>query len=168
MLSDKIKDALNNQIKLEFAAAYAYFAKAAYCDAQSMDGFAHWMKVQAHEEIQHGMKIYNYLNDLDAVVDLQSIGKPKQDFSSFEEVFEDMLKGEKDLATQLNALASLALEEKDQITYGFLKWFLDEQVEEISLTSEMVDKIKLVGDNGNGLFILNEEMKKRPLTEEGE
>ena len=104
------------------------------------------------------------MNDLDAKVELQTVEKPKQEFSSFEEVFEDMLQGEKDLAKELNSLASLAMEERDQITYGFLKWFLDEQVEEISLTSEMVDKIKLVGDNGNGLYILNEEMKKRPFT----
>jgi len=165
MLSEKMIQALNKQINYEFAAAYSYFAKAAYCDLHSMDGFSHWMRVQAHEEIQHGMKIYNYLNDLGAPVVLQEVQRPFQEFTSFEEVFEDMLKSETDLAKVLNELASIALEERDQITYGFLKWFLDEQVEEIALTSSMVDKIKLVGGSGNGLFILNEEMKKRQLVD---
>lgn len=165
MLSQKMIEALNRQINLEFRAAYSYLSKAAFCDRESMDGFAHWMRVQAHEEIQHGMKIYTYLNDLDAIVEFDTIPKPQQNYPSFVELFEDMLKGEKDLAKELNDLANLAMDERDQMTYGFLKWFLDEQIEEISLTSSMVDKIKLVGDNGNGLFILNEEMKKRQITD---
>lgn len=161
MLSKKIINALNTQISFEFNAAYVYFGMAAFCDAKSMDGFASWFKIQAEEEVAHGMKIYQYLIDLGEHVDLKPIEAPATQFSSFEELFQTAVDNEKKLARVLNELANLAMEEKDQMTYQFLKWFLDEQVEEIALTNNVLDKIKLVGDNGNGLFILNDELGKR-------
>ena len=161
MLSEKIVAALNKQINYEFYAAYVYFGMAAYCDAKSMDGFASWFKIQAEEEVAHGMKIYQYLMDLGAPVELTSVDGPETNFASFEELFEKAVENEKELARVLNGIANLALEEKDQMTYQFLKWFLDEQVEEIALTSGVLDKVRLVGDNGNGIFILNEELGKR-------
>lgn len=167
MLTEKIVNALNTQINYEFNAAYVYFGMATYCDSKSMDGFASWFKIQAEEEVSHGMKIYQYLMDLGQPVDLQAVEAPKTDFSSFEELFETAVENEKSLARVLNELANLALEERDQMTYHFLKWFLDEQVEEIALTSGVLDKIRLVGDSGNGLFILNEELGKRKPEEDG-
>lgn len=161
MLSDKIVAALNEQINYEFYSSYVYFGMAAYCDSKSLDGFASWFKIQAQEEVTHGMKIYQYLMDLGAKVELKKIAAPSTEFNSFEELFQKAVENEKNLAKVLNGIANLALEEKDQMTYQFLKWFLDEQVEEIALTTSVLDKIKLVGDNGNGIFILNEELGRR-------
>ena len=167
MLSKEMAAALNQQINQEMMAAYKYFAMAAYCEAKSLDGFSHWLKLQAQEELGHAMKIYTFINDLGHKVVLSEIAKPKSDFSSLTEVFEDAVAGEVELAEDFKTLSSRAMKEGDQITLSFLKWFLDEQVEEIAITSNVLDKIKLVGESGEGIFFLNEEFKKRTL-EEGE
>ncbi len=166
MLSEKIKSELNQQINREFSSCYKYLAAAAYCDSNDMSGFAHWFKLQAQEEIQHGMKIYNYLDDMGGDVELLPIEKPKAKFANFEEVFQSAVDCEKALAQNFNDLASLAQAENDQITHSFLKWFLDEQIEEIALTSSILAKIKLIGNETGSLYLLDQELGKRTLIED--
>ncbi len=161
MLSKKIAAELNAQINREFQAAYLYLAMAIYSDEHNMDGFSNWMKIQSQEELTHGMKIYSYLRDLGEKADLQPIEKPKSDFKSFEELLELTLANEKEVTKQLNAIASHAMEEGDMITYSFLEWFLKEQIEELALSSSVLQKVKLVKNDPNGLLLINAELKQR-------
>lgn len=168
MLSQSLIDKLNDQLNFEFESAYVYFSMATYMEGKSLDGFAHWMKLQAEEEVTHAMRIYKYLNDLGAKVVLQEIKKPPSDFSSVLDAFEIALKHEEKLARRLNEIAGVALEEKDNTTYQFLEWFLTEQVEEISSVGTVCDKLRLIGDNGHGLLMLNNELGSRQKEAEGE
>ncbi len=161
MISQAMHEALNTQINRELFSSYQYLAMAAYFDSQSLDGFSHWMKAQAQEEVQHAMRIYDFLCALGKPVNMLAIEQPKIQFKSSLEVFENALAHEQQLARALNDISDLAMREKDNTTYSFLDWFLTEQVEEISLTGSIVDKIRLIGDNGFGLLMLNNELGKR-------
>lgn len=161
MISKKLEVALNEQVNREMQAAYSYFAMAVYCDSRSLDGFSNWMKIQAQEEMAHAMKLYNYLNDVDATITLEAVPRPEQSFQSLLDVFKLALKNEEDFGRLYNEISSLALEERDNTTYNFLKWFLDEQVEEVSMVKTVLDKLKLIGESGNGIFMLNDEFAKR-------
>lgn len=161
MLNEKLQKELIQQINREFEAAYIYLSMASYMESLSLDGFSHWMKLQAQEEIGHGMKIYNYLNDLGVRVTMGAIPEPPNEFSSVLEAFEMALAHEKKLAKELNEISFSAAEAKDNITVTFLDWFLTEQVEEISSTDTICDKLRLVGDNGHGMLVLNNEMLQR-------
>lgn len=161
MLSDKLTKELNIQIGRELESAYLYFAMAGYCKSISMDGFEHWMLLQAQEEMAHAMKIYRFINDRGGRVLPPALPQPRSNFNSLQEMFETALINEQDLDQKLNLLASSALAEKDNTTYTFLEWFLTEQVEEVSSCTTILDKIKLIGNAGYGLLMLNDELAKR-------
>lgn len=163
MLSDTLHSELNQQINRELESAYIYFSMAADLESRSLDGFAHWMKTQAQEEVAHAMKIYQYLIDQGCKVTLLALPQPQTEFASPLEVFEKALEHEKKLADSLNKLSDLAMQEKDNTTYSFLEWFLTEQVEEIATASAIVDKVRMVGDNGHGLLMLDTELGRRQL-----
>lgn len=161
MISQKMTEALNKQINAELYASYLYLSMAAYFDAQNFNGFAHWMKKQSQEEYGHAMKIYGYLNDVGAKVDLQTIEKPKSEWKDSLDAFSDALEHEKKVTKMINDLTDQAISEKDHSTNIFLHWFVEEQVEEVATAQQIVDKLKLVGDNKNGLFMLDRELGSR-------
>lgn len=165
MLSEKLQKMLNKQLNLELYAAYTYLAMAAYMDGKSLDGFSHWMKLQAEEELQHAQKIYNYLSDLGADIRYEALQAPPQDFESTLEVFETALAHEKKLAVELNSISVAASADKDNTTVGFLDWFLSEQVEEIASTGTICDKLALIGEDGQGILLLNNELRQRQREE---
>jgi ferritin len=161
MLSAKLEKLLNTQFNLEVFSAYTYLAMAAYMDQRSLDGFSHWMKLQAEEELMHAQKVYDYLTDMGARVVFDPIERPAQDFESVLDVFETALAHEKRLAKELNEISSAASEERDNTSVTFLNWFLSEQVEEVSQTTTICDKLALVGEDGQGLLMLNNELRDR-------
>jgi ferritin len=165
MISEKLVQEFNQQICREFESAYLYLSMAAYCKSQSLDGFENWMLLQAQEEIGHAMKIYNYVLDRGRQVTLAALPQPRSTFKSMQEVFQVALDNEVDLDKKLNGLANAALAERDNTSHVFLEWFLTEQVEEVSTCNTILDKLKLIGDNGYGLLALNDEMAQRQSAE---
>lgn len=163
MLNKKLEQELVQQVNIELQSGYLYLSMSAYCDSLSLDGFGNWLRVQAEEELGHAMKIYKYLTDNGAKTTLLALSQPKNDFSSVEEVFETALTQEEKLAERFNALANLSQETRDNTTYSFLQWFLTEQVEEISLCRLALEKIKLVGKDGQGILMLDREFATRTL-----
>lgn len=161
MISQKMTESLNNQLNAELYASYLYLSMAAYFESESLNGFANWMKKQSFEEYEHAMKIFKYLNDVGSKVTLQAIDQPKTEWSGSVEVFENALEHEKKVTKMINGLIDLAIEERDYATNIFLQWFVEEQVEEVSTANGIVDKIKLVGDNKSGLFMLDRELGSR-------
>ena len=161
MMSPNLAKELSIQINREFQAAYKYFGMAAYADSLNFDGFANWMKVQAQEELSHGAKIYKYLVDMSQPIELLPISAPTISYKSLEDMLEATVESEKVIAENFNRMVSLAMEEKDMVTYSFLEWFLMEQIEEISHSTSILEKVRLVGKDGTGLLLIDRELKTR-------
>ena len=161
MISKKIQSALNDQLNAEFYAAYLYLGMSACFHATGLNGFSDWMRVHAQEEMMHGMKIYEFLNSRDGKVELKQIDAPPGKWSSTLAAFENALKHEKEVTAQINNLVDLAVGERDHATNVFLQWFVTEQVEEEATIGKIVAQLKLIGTDGNGLFLLDRDMGSR-------
>ena len=160
-LSNKLERVLNDQINLELCSAYAYLGMAAYFDRTPFTGFGKWMQVQTSEELGHANRFFKYIVERGGKVTLQAIPEPKCDYKSALEVFKASLGHEQKVSASICAIYELATAEKDYPTLSFLKWFLDEQVEEERNVADMLAKLELVGDNRNGLFQLDHHAGKR-------
>ena len=164
MLSKKMQAAINTQINKEIYSAYLYLSMAAYCESINLKGFASWMTVQVQEELSHAQKFFNYLPERGGNVILQPIDGPETEWDSPQALFEHVYEHEQFVTSLINGLVKLAREEEDYATESFLKWFIDEQVEEEASASEVVEKIKLAGDRGGGLFMLDKDLGARVFT----
>jgi len=162
-LSNKLEKALNDQISLELSSAYAYLGMAAYFDATAFTGFGQWMHLQSKEEIGHADRFFKYVVDRGGKVILEAIAQPKSEYKSPLEAFKASLGHEQKVSAAISSIYELANAEKDYPTLSFLKWFLDEQVEEEKTVGEMLAKLELIGDNRNGLFQLDKLASKRAV-----
>ncbi len=160
----KIQNAINEQINKEIYSAYLYLSMAAYFQNNWLSGFSNWMKIQNQEEMSHAIKFYDYLSERGAKIELKQIDAPKIDFKSTLNVLEETLEHEKIVTQSINELYELALNEKDYAFQSFLKWFIDEQVEEESSVTEIIDQIKLAWVEWPGLFMLDKELAGRVFT----
>lgn len=164
MIKEKIKDAINKQINAEMYSAYLYLSMSTYFESINLKGFASWMKAQAQEEMLHAMKLYDYVNERGGRVLLTAIDTPPTQWDSSLAVFEYTYKHEQKVTGLINDLVDLAISEKDHATNNFLQWFVAEQVEEESSADEVVQKLKIAGDQGGGLFMLDRELGQRVFT----
>ncbi|HOD11683.1 MAG TPA: ferritin [Candidatus Omnitrophota bacterium] len=162
-MDKKMEKEMNAQINREMFSSYLYLAMAAYFDAESLGGFAQWMKAQAIEEMAHAMKFYSYIFDRGGVVTLDAIEKPEGSFKSVQEVFEKTLDHEKFVTKNINNLYSLAQKQNDNASLIFLEWFVTEQVEEEKNALDILAKLKYVGDKGQGILMLDKELGARPM-----
>lgn len=163
MLSDKLQAALNDQIRAEYHSGYLYLAMAAYMENLNLDGSAHWMRLQAQEELMHGMKLFDYVIDQGARVKLQTVEAPPVDWDTPLACFEAALAHEKMMTEGINTLANLAIDERDHATNNLMQWYIAEQVEEEATVDDICAKLRLVGKDGAGLFMIDRELKQRVL-----
>ena len=161
MLSKTIQDAMNEQMKNELYSAYLYLSMSAYCEAANLPGFAHWMRVQAQEEVSHAMKFYDFIYERGGRVVLQAIDQPPVEFQSPLHVFEQTLEHEQKVTGMIHDLYGLAAQEKDYASQAFLQWFVTEQVEEEGSATQIVETLKMIGDKGQALVMLDRELGKR-------
>jgi len=161
MLTKRIETELNKQINAEMFSSYLYLSMAAHFESQSLKGFANWMRIQAKEENAHAMKFYNYVCERGGKVTLNTIDAPKTNWNSILEVFEEVVTHEYKISSLINNLVNVAAEEKDHSTNNMLQWFVAEQVEEEANAEELVAQIKLIGDNGYGILMLDRELATR-------
>lgn len=161
MLSKKMVDALNGQINKEMYSAYLYMAMAAYSESQGLNGIANWFSVQYQEEMAHAMKIYRYVLEQGAVIKLAAIDEPPAKFGTPLEMFEKTLAHEQFVTKSINELMDLSISVKDHATQIFLQWFVTEQIEEEANDNAIIDKLKLAGQDGNGLFMIDKELGMR-------
>jgi ferritin len=161
VLSEKMVEALNKQVNREIYSAYLYLSMSAYSTFKGLKGFANWFMVQYQEEMIHALKIYDYINDQGGQVKLMAVEQPPTDFGSPLEMFEKTLKHEKFVTKCISDLVNLAIEEKDHATNIFLQWFVTEQIEEEANDNDIIAKLKLVGKEGNGLFMIDKELAAR-------
>jgi ferritin len=167
MLKSEIQDACNRQLNAEFYSAYLYLSMSAHFEAQSLKGMAHWMRIQAQEEAGHAMKFFDFIHERDGRVTLTEIESPKTVWASPLEVFQDAYEHEQKVTAMINDLSSLAAASKDHAAHNFLEWFVAEQVEEEDAARTIVDQLKLVGDDGVGQFILDQQLGQRTAAPAG-
>ncbi|TVM15791.1 ferritin [Oceanidesulfovibrio indonesiensis] len=161
MLSQTMNDALNEQVKWEFFSSFLYLSMSAFCAEQGLSGFASWMRLQADEEHVHAMKIYDFILERGGSVKMHALDAPKTSFASPLDVFEYGFEHEQEVTRRINNLVDLAIQEKDHATNIFLQWFVTEQVEEEDSFSDVLAKLRLVGGQGEGLFMIDKELGGR-------
>lgn len=164
MISPKIEKALNEQINAEMFSAYLYLAMVAYFQDKNLSGFANWMTVQNQEETFHAMKFFRYVSERGGRVTLDAIEKPQFEWESPLAAMEAAQQHEAYITGRINSLVDLAIKEKDHATASFLGWFVDEQVEEEDSVNEVVQKLRLLGSDGGGLFMMDRDMATRVFT----
>lgn len=161
MLSSKLQEAFNKQINAELYSSYLYLSMAGYFESKDLKGMAHWMTIQAGEERAHAMRIFDWVNDRSGRVVLTTIEGPKTEWKSPLEAFEDAYKHEVKITSMINELFTLVAIEKDGAGHDFLEWFCREQVEEEANAQLIIAQLKLVGDNGVGLYMLDKQLGER-------
>jgi ferritin len=166
MISEKMQAAMNKQINAELHSAYVYLSMSAYFEHMNLAGFANWMRVQAQEEVGHAMRFYTFIHERLGRVLLEPIPAVPTGWESPLAAFEDAFRHEQKISSMIHKLVDLAVEERDYPVNSFLQWFIDEQVEEESSADAIVQQLKLVGDSGQGLFMLDREMAGRQPGEE--
>lgn len=160
-MNQKIEDAFNEQINEELFSAYVYLAMAAHFENENLEGFANWMRHQAQEEVEHAMRFFTHINRRGGRVTLTAIAEPPSDFGTPRETFEKALAHEQHITGTINDLYELALAEKDYPAQLELQWFIDEQVEEEENAGNVVELLKMAGDNKGALLMLDRELAKR-------
>ena len=164
MLSQNMEQALNKQLNAELYSAYLYLSMAAYFYSLNLNGFANWMTVQNQEETMHAMKFYNYINERGGRITLAQIDGPPTNWHSPLEVFEETLKHEEKVTGLINNLVDLAIAERDHAANAFLQWFVTEQVEEEASANEIIQNLKMAGNDPHALFMLDRELGARVFT----
>lgn len=161
MKSVKVEAAINQQINEELTSAYTYLAMAGVADRLGLPGFCNWFKMQYQEELVHADKFFCFLLERDGEVQLKALPVPVVKHPTALGLFEDALAHEQHISECIFKLKDLARAESDHATDVFLEWFVTEQVEEEANTRAVIDQLKMVGDNKNGLFLIDRELASR-------
>jgi len=161
MITDKMAQELNNQVNAELYSAYLYLAMASWAGTQGMRGVSNWFFVQAREEMTHVWRFYDYIGSQGCQVILDAVDKPPAEFKSLAHAFDETLAHEKMVTGRINDLVATAREENDNATAIFLQWYVTEQVEEEESVGEIIDQLKLAGDQGGGLLMIDRELGAR-------
>ncbi len=164
MINEKLENELNAQINRELFSEYLYLSIAMYCSSMNFPGMENFFVVQGQEEHFHAMKIINYLNSRRGRVILKAIDEPRVDFNSIEEAFTAALQHEEFITKSINNLMDLAIKENDHSARTFLQWYVTEQDEEEETFDSLVNRLKLVSNNGQALLMLDKELGARKFT----
>ena len=162
----KMIDALNEQIKNEFYSSYMYLAMSAYFADMGLPGFANWMRIQAKEEITHATKMYDYVLARGGKIALKAIDAPPAAWKNPLDAMQAGLTHEKFVTKCLNELSDLAVKEKDHASQIFLTWYVTEQVEEEQNFSDIINALKLIKGEGQGLLMMDRELGVRVFVDE--
>lgn len=160
-LSKKITEALNEQINTELASAYVYLSMSSWADEVNLPGAASWLRIQWQEELGHATKLIEYMAERGSHVTLEAIPKPPEQFNSLLDVFEQVLQHEQDVTAAIYRIYDLALQEKDFMAQGLLQWYVNEQVEEENQPAEIISMLKVAGESGSGLLLVDRRLGER-------
>lgn len=164
MISQRLFDELNKQMQYEFYSSNVYLAMSGYCHSIDLDGFANFFKVQAEEEKFHAMKFFDFINQMGGRIMMYGIEAPENDYESISDLFKKGLEHEKTVTQKIYNLSDIAFEEREHATMSFLKWFIDEQVEEEANFTGIIKKLERIGNDSSGLYMLDAELATRVFT----
>jgi ferritin len=160
-MKDAIKEAMAEQIKHELYSSYLYLSMAGSFEVANLTGFAHWMRQQSREELEHAMRFFDYLLDRGERVALRAIEAPPYAVRSPLDIFEQALEHEKEITSHINALYELAVRENDLPAQVMLNWFVSEQVEEEKSATEIAERLRMAGEDSAALILLDSELGSR-------
>ncbi len=166
MLPEKVQQAINDQINMEFQASYNYLAMSSYCALNNFPGCAQWLQVQSEEENSHAMRLREFLIDRDCPVKLQPIQAPTADYDSIPEVFAAALRSEIKVSGSIDNLYDLAHQEKAFAALVEVQWFITEQVEEEKTVRDIAARFEMLKDDPSGLIDLDNDLGSRKAGEE--
>ena len=158
MLSDQMVQRLNEQVNLEFFSSNLYLQMSAWCDFKGLEGCAAFFRAHAQEEQQHMHRLFTYVADAGGMPIIGAIEGPESEFASIVAVFEQTLEHEQVITSKINDLVDMAFTAKDYSTFNFLQWYVAEQHEEEKLFSSILDRVKMIGQDGRGLFFIDREI----------
>jgi ferritin len=158
MLSKTMVENLNAQINLEFFSSNLYLQMSAWCEDKGFEGAAVFMRKHATEEMEHMQRLFTYVSETGALPILGAIEAPKHEFTSLGDVFRETYEHECMITEQINKLAHVAFTSQDYSTFNFLQWYVAEQHEEEKLFKGILDKLELVGENGQALFFIDKDL----------
>lgn len=161
MLDKKIVEMLNDQFGKEFYSAYLYLDFNNYFLLRGLDGFANWYQVQAQEEMDHGMMIYNYLHNEDESVALHPIDTPLCTAQCDLDILRMGLKHERFITASIHSIYTETCRQQDFRTRQFLDWFIHEQAEEENNARNLISRYQLFASDGKGLYHLDHELGRR-------
>ncbi len=160
-MNARVEKAMNDQLQKELQSAYVYLGMSAHCESVSLPGFATWLRGQFDEEQQHAFRFYTFITDRDGTVELRQIDAAPTKYKSTLDVFETALAHERSVTEAINELYELVAKEKDFASQSMLDWFATEQVEEEKTVGQIVDDLRRIGEDGNGLFLLDQKLGSR-------
>ena len=161
MVSEKINEIINEQINKEFYSGYLYLSMSANLHELGLFGVSSWLKVQAKEEVEHGLKLLDYLLERNSYVTLKQIRTPEFEFKGIKSVFETLYEHEKCITNSVMNIARLAEEECDRKTLNFIEWFIGEQIEEERQVKNIIKRVELFGDETSALYLMDKELGER-------
>ncbi len=161
MISSAINNIINEQINKEFYSGYLYLSMSAHLRELGLFGFAHWTKMQAKEEVEHGLKLFDYLIERNSFVTLKQIKTPEFEFNGILSIFNHIYEHEKSITASVMQIAKAAEEECDRTTLSFIDWFINEQIEEEQNVKDIIKRLELFGDNHASLFLMDKELGER-------
>lgn len=161
MLKNKVLKKLNEQINLEHYSSNLYLAMSSWCEAQGLEGSAAFLAAHSAEELQHMHKLFTYVNETGAQALVEEVSAPKNSYKDLKDVFENIYEHEKFVTGKINELAALTMSENDYATFNFLQWYVAEQHEEEALFKGILDKIEIIGLDGRGLHMVDNEIADR-------
>ena len=164
MLSPHVSKALNKQIELEGFSSQYYLSMASWADTQGLNGVSAFLYHHADEERMHMLKLIRFVNERGGHGVVPALKQPPTTFKSVKAVFEEILKHEIHVTADINGLVDATLKEKDYTTHNFLQWYVSEQIEEEALARQIVDKLKLIGDDKGGLYFFDRDLEAMAKT----
>ena len=160
-MNKKVYKVFNEQVQAELYSAYMYLAMSVHLEDENFKGMAHWMRLQYEEEREHAFRLMKFMQERGVKPELLQIDMPPAEYGTPLEVFSKALEHEKYVTSRIHEMYEVAMKEKDYSAMSHLLWFIDEQVEEEDQTREIVDKLMMVGDNMNGLFVIDSQLGSR-------
>jgi ferritin len=157
-MNSDLLNGLNEHLKLEFRASHEYLAMAIWLAEHDLPGFSKWMRKQSSDELMHAQRIIDHLVERDQKVVLPAVGAPPMGWSSAEALCEHVLKNEQEVTASINDLYAVAEKTKDRPATVMLQWFVTEQMEEEAAARAVLSRIRLAGNTGVGLLMIDQEL----------
>jgi ferritin len=158
MISKHVEKALNEQIRREEHSSRIYLAMASWAEQNGLPGAAEWLYIQTEEERVHMLRLVKYLNDRGGNAVIPALEAPPAKFKSLVEVFDAVLKHEEYISKSINELFAVCNKEKDFSSANYLQWYITEQIEEEKTARQILDQIRLAGNDKGGLFMMEKEL----------
>jgi ferritin len=160
-INKKVEEVLNKQVNAEFWSAYLYLSMSAWCESKGLKGFANWMYVQYQEEVAHALKIFNFVLTRSGEIKLEPIAAVDHSWNSVLHMLEETYRHELVVTDLIGNCYEVSVSERDHSTASMLQWYIDEQTEEENNVVAIIDQLKLLGEKGEGIYLLDKELATR-------